>query len=345
MKTKTISQYLLTGFILLSTPWVNMQAQSAIKKSAGEMQSFSNGKMNVWKLDITVAADGSGDYTTLYEAMEHIRALMDYKVTVHLKKGIYKEKVVVPSWLKNVEFVGEDAKTTIITFADNAKMNNMGTFRTYTVRVDGNDITFRNLTIENNAPRTGQAVALHTEGDRLRFFNCRFLGNTDTVYGGREGGRLYFSDCYIEGTTDFIFGSSVALFDHCEIHSKSNTYITAASTPPAYKIGLVFNNCHLTAEPDVNMVYLGRPWRPYASVAFINCKMDKHIRPEGWDNWRDPKNERTVRYAEYGSTGDGGDTARRVKWSKRLTKKEAARYTDIHTIFNQGVAWNPLENQ
>ena len=105
----------------------------------------------------------------------------------------------------------------------------MGTFRTYTVKVEGNDITFKNLTIENNAAPLGQAVALHTEGDRLMFIHCRLLGNQDTIYTGREGTRLLFTDCYIEGTTDFIFGPATALFERCTIHSKRNSYITAAS--------------------------------------------------------------------------------------------------------------------
>ena len=102
----------------------------------------------------------------------------------------------------------------------------MGTFRTYTVKVEGSDITFKNLTIENNAAQLGQAVALHTEGDRLKFINCRILGNQDTIYTGAKFTRLYFKDCYIDGTTDFIFGPSTALFEDCIIHSKRNSYVT-----------------------------------------------------------------------------------------------------------------------
>lgn len=127
-----------------------------------------------WKDTIVVARDGTGDYRTLTEAMEGIRAFMDYKVTVLIKNGVYKEKVIVPSWLQNVDFVGESAEGTVITYDDHANINKMGTFRTYTLKVEGNDITFRNLTIENNAAQLGQAVALHTEGDRLVFVNCRF---------------------------------------------------------------------------------------------------------------------------------------------------------------------------
>lgn len=165
-----------------------------------------------WKREIIVARDGTGDYRTLTEAMEGIRAFMDYKVTVFIKNGTYKEKVVVPSWIENVDFVGESVENTVITYDDHANIDKMGTFRTYTLKVEGNNITFKNLTIENNAARLGQAVALHTEGDRLLFVGCRFLGNQDTVYTGVAGTRLCFLDCYIEGTTDFIFGPSTALF-------------------------------------------------------------------------------------------------------------------------------------
>ena len=145
---------------------------------------------------------------------------MDYKVTVLVKKVYIREKVILPSWLENVDFIGENVENTIITYDDHANINKMGTFRTYTLKVEGNSITFKNLTIENNAARLGQAVALHTEGDRLIFINCRFLGNQDTIYTGAKGTRLYFLNCYIEGTTDFIFGPSTALFRNCTIHSK-----------------------------------------------------------------------------------------------------------------------------
>lgn len=295
-----------------------------------------------WKDTIVVARDGTGDYRTLTEAMEGIRAFMDYKVTVFVKKGVYKEKVVVPSWLQNVDFIGENAENTIITYDDHANIDKMGTFRTYTVKVEGNGITFRNLTIENNAAQLGQAVALHTEGDCLMFINCRFLGNQDTVYTGLKGTRLCFRDCYIEGTTDFIFGPSTALFEDCTIHSKRNSYITAASTPADIEVGYVFRNCKLTAAPGVDKVYLGRPWRPYAATVFIDCEMGGHICPAGWDNWRNPENEKTARYAEYGSRGAGAVMNGRAKWAKQLTKKEAAKYDDKKYIFEMCSGWEPL---
>lgn len=295
-----------------------------------------------WKREIVIARDGTGDYRTLTEAMEGIRAFMDYKVTVLIKNGTYKEKVIIPSWIENVDFVGESVENTIITYDDHANIHKMGTFRTYTVKVEGNGITFTNLTIENNAARLGQAVALHTEGDRLLFKNCRLLGNQDTVYTGVAGTRLCFLNCYIEGTTDFIFGPSTALFEGCNLHSKSNSYITAASTPANVAVGYVFRHCKLTANPDVNKVYLGRPWRPYAATVFIECELGKHISPAGWDNWRNPDNEKTSRYAEYGNTGEGASIDGRVNWAKQLTKKEAANYEDLKTIFGMCSDWVPL---
>lgn len=289
---------------------------------------------------IVVARDGTGAYRTIQEAVEAVRAFMDYTVTIYIKDGLYKEKLVIPAWVKNVQLVGESTEGTIITYDDHANINKMGTFRTYTIKVEGNDITFKNLTIENNAAPLGQAVALHTEGDRLMFIHCRFLGNQDTIYTGREGARLLFTDCYIEGTTDFIFGPATALFERCTIHSKKNSYITAASTPENIPFGYVFKNCKLTAAPGITKVYLGRPWRPYASTTFLNCEFGSHIRPEGWDNWRNPENEKTARYAEFGNTGEGAATAGRVKWAKQLTNKEAMRYT-IENIFTDSSNWYP----
>lgn len=289
---------------------------------------------------IVVSRDGTGDFRTLQEAIESPRAFMDFTVTIYIKKGIYKEKVVIPSWLENLNIVGEDRDETIITYDDHANINKMGTFRTYTLKVEANRVTFTNLTIENNAAQLGQAVALHTEGDRLKFIHCRILGNQDTIYTGAKFARLYFKDCYIDGTTDFIFGPSTALFEDCTIHSKRNSYVTAASTPQEVKYGYVFRHCKLTADPGIDKVYLGRPWRPYAYTLFIECELGKHIRPEGWENWRNPDNEKTARYFEYKNTGEGAAPSQRVGWSKQLTAKEAAEITVEH-LFSTSSTWDP----
>lgn len=291
---------------------------------------------------IVVSRDGTGNFRTLQEAIESARAFMDYTVTIYVKNGVYKEKVIVPSWVENIDIIGEDRDKTIITYDDHANINKMGTFRTYTVKVEGSDITFKNLTIENNAAQLGQAVALGIEGDRLKFINCRILGNQDTIYTGAKFTRLYFKDCYIDGTTDFIFGPSTALFEDCIIHSKRNSYVTAASTPKEAKYGYVFKHCKLTAEPGVDKVYLGRPWRPYAYTLFIECELGKHIVLAGWHNWGKQSNEETARYMEYKNTGEGANASERVAWSKQLTKKEAEAVT-VDAIFRTQSDWNPID--
>ncbi len=296
---------------------------------------------------ITVARDGTGQFRTIDEAIEVCRAFMDYHKVIYVKAGTYKEKLIVPSWLTNIEICGEGTEKTIITYDDHANIKlpgtdrAMGTFRTYTLKIEGSNITLKNLTLENNSARLGQAVALHTEGDKLLFVNCRFLGHQDTVYTGVGGTRLWFQDCYIEGTTDFIFGPSTVWFENCSIHSKANSYITAASTPQDQAYGYIFRHCTLTADVDVTKVYLGRPWRPYAHTLFMECEMGSHILPEGWHNWKNPANEQTARYEEYANTGAGASTAGRAAWSRQLTKKEAVKITPA-AVFGDDLDWTVL---
>ena len=293
-----------------------------------------------------VARDGTAEFRNIDDAIEVCRAFMEYHKVIFVKKGTYKEKLIVPSWLTNIEICGEDRDNTIITYDDHANVfipgtdRKMGTFRTYTVRVDGNDITFRNITIENNAARLGQAVALHTQGDRLTFVNCRILGNQDTVYTGGINTRLYFKDCHIEGTTDFIFGPSTAWFENCTILSRTDSYIPAASTPQNVEYGYVFNRCKIVAAEGVSKVYLGRPWRPYAHTLFMNCQLGKHILPVGWHNWSNTQNETTARYCEYNNHGEGAATKERAAWTRQLTRKEAAKVT-LENVFRQNGGWIP----
>ena len=283
-------------------------------------QSFSK--------QITVDRKGTGDFTSLQEAINTVRAFdPDGGTVILVKNGVYHEKIVIPDWICNLKILGESRENTLITYNDHAKINNMGTFRTYTMQIRGNDIQLENLTLENAAEPLAQAVALHTQGDRLIFRNCRFLGNQDTQYLAGEGNRLYFQNCYIEGTTDFIFGGATAWFEACEIHCKRDSYITAASTPQNITYGFIFNKCEITAAADVTSVYLGRPWRAHAMTVFMNCNLPKEIIPAGWDNWRNPENEKTARYAEYKNFGQGSHISGRVNWAKILTKNEARKIT------------------
>ena len=307
-----------------------------------------------------VARDGTGEFRNINEAIEVCRAFMEYHKVIFVKKGTYKEKLVIPQSLTNIEICGEDRDNTIITWDDhanipmafsnwplaisqqptaNSQQPKLGTFRTFTLKIQGSKITLKNITVENNAARLGQAVALHTEGDQLTFINCRFLGHQDTIYTGNANTRLFFKDCYIEGTTDFIFGPSTAWFEGCDIFCKANSYITAASTPQDVPFGYIFNNCRITCDKGVDKVYLGRPWRDYGYTLFMNCELPREIRPEGWHQWR-PEAVKTARYLEYNNRGEGAATDQRVPWSRQLTKKEAQQIT-LERVFSINDTWNP----
>lgn len=288
-----------------------------------------------------MAQDGSGDYTTIQAAIDGAKSFPYERITIFVKNGVYEEKVKVHSWNPKITLVGESREETIITYGDHFDKIDRGrnsTFFTYTMLVEANDFHARNLTVENSAGPVGQAVALHVEGDRAVLENCRFLGHQDTVFAAGEGSRQYFKDCYIEGTTDFIFGPATAVFENCRIHAKDDSYITAASTPEGEPFGFVFINCTLTAEPEVDEVYLGRPWRDHAQTVFIRSEMGPHIHPAGWHNWSKPEAEQTVFYAEYDNRGPGaGRAAERVSWSRQLRPAEAERYTKANILGGSAV--------
>lgn len=300
-------------------------------------QVFANGKTH-----LVVAQDGSGDYTSIQEAVTACGAFPSEPKEIFIKNGIYHEKVLIDSFQTNLTLVGESREKTIITNGDYAGQPGIGTFNSYTVKITGDHVSIQNLTIENSAGEMGQAVALHVEGDYFKARNCAILGDQDTIYAAGQKSRQYFSDCYISGTTDFIFGAATAVFDNCTLHSKKNSYITAASTPQGNAYGYVFRNCKLTADPNVTEVYLGRPWRDYAKVVFIDCMMGSHIRAEGWHNWSKPEREKTSFYAEYHSAGDGANPSGRASWSHQLTKREVKKYK-LKNIFSSCSAWDLVD--
>jgi pectinesterase len=292
---------------------------------------------------IVVAKDGSGQFKTVQAALNAVPESNTKPVTIYIKKGIYKEVIVVDATKSFIKLVGEDKDKTILTYDNHAgtRLPNGDTLNTWTCAsffVYGNDFSAENLTFENNAGFTaGQAVALRIEGNRASFKNCKMLGFQDVLFLSGSGVKHYFRDCYIEGTTDFIFGAATAVFKNCHIHSKKNSHVTAASTNSIIPYGFVFFDCKLTADSNINKVSLGRPWSPTASVAYINCWMDTHIVPEGWNNWKNSANEATARYAEYNSSGPGAKTAERVKWAKQLTAEEVKKMT-LQNILG---TWDP----
>ena len=291
-----------------------------------------------------MAKDGSGDFFTVQEA---INAVPDFRkenrTTIYIRKGVYKEKLIIPASKINVSLVG--AEGAVISGDDYASKpnrfgENMSPSGSASCYIYSPDLICENLTFENTAGRVGQAVACFVAGDRVIFRNCRFLGNQDTLYNFGKHCRQYFEDCYIEGTVDFIFGSSTAVFNRCIVHSLSKGYLTAPSTPQDEAYGYVFIDCRLTAAEGVEKVYLARPWRPYAKSVFIHCEMGGHILPVGWHNWNKKDAEKTCFFAEYENTGAGAATKKeRAKFGRQ--RKNLMGYS-IEEILAGEDGWNPL---
>ena len=303
-----------------------------------------------------VAPDGTGDFTAIQQAIDAVPDGNATPFTISIKTGKYPGHVIVPKTKTHLIFAGESKDKTILSWDRNVNepIPEGGDKFNPGLWVRADDFRATNMTIENTSGDHGQALAVRVDSDRASFENCRLLGWQDTLM--VNNGRQYFKDCTIEGRVDFIYGSGTAVFEDCQIHSKNGGYITAASTPQEKPCGFVFLNCTLTGDPDPwldpatgqpkpgnrpgALAYLGRPWRPYAQVAFINCKMGEHIRPEGWENWRNPENEKTARYVEFGSqTLDGQplDVSGRVAWSKQFSAEEAAQYSADNVLGD----WNP----
>ncbi len=278
----------------------------------------------VAKGEIVVAADGSGDFKTVQQAVDHVPDNNNQPVVIYIKRGVYQEQVRVTAGKRYLTFHGEDPTNTVLTYRLSA-LQAGNTRLAFSTLINANDFRAENLTFENSFGVGSQAVALFVDADRASFKNCRFLGWQDTLF--VNGSRHYFKDCYIEGHVDFIFGTASAVFEDCTIHSKGQGYVAAH-----YRLsneedtGFVFVRCRLTGANTGNGVYLGRPWRPYARTLFIDCWLGSHIRAEGWDNWRDPAREKTAWFAEYKSKGPGANPSARVAWSRQLTATEARSF-------------------
>lgn len=292
---------------------------------------------------IVVAQDGSGDFKTVQQAVnaapDHSKSITE----IFVKNGTYKERIVVPANKTNITLIGEDVKTTVLTY-DNyaAKLDTtgkpLGTSRSASFYVYASGFTAKNITFENSAGPVGQALAIYVAGDRAAFFDCRFLGFQDTIYTNGRGTREYYENCYIEGTTDFIFGAATALFNECTIFcKKGGMFLSAASTLDTTRYGYVFLHCHIGGDAPDHSFSLGRPWRPYAKVVYLHCDMGRVISDEGWSNWQGTESYKTAYYAEYKNSGPGYKPDKRVEWSHRLTDDEAKLYTP-NQVLN---GWEP----
>ena len=308
-----------------------------------------------------VAADGTGDFYSIQRALDTARK---DGALVLVAPGTYHEVLTIDKPNIRLRSANPDASKTVVVNDRNAGENG-GTLHSATVNVSGDNFFAENITFENNfnathpqLPAGSQAVALLTTGDRGVFHNVRLVGNQDTLYAGSRNcspdgekcipARQYFSDCYIAGNVDFIFGDGKAVFDRCEIHSTAHAggYITAQAKHYLEEdSGFVFNRCRLTADPGLTkMVYLGRPWRPYATVIYLDTEMGSHIDPAGWREWHPGETHsiETAFYAEYNSTGPGGRLDKRDPHTHFLSPEQAKQFAPS-AFLRGGDNWDPLQ--
>lgn len=330
--------------------------------------------------ELRVSRAASGAYPTISDALAATDQLYpdaEQAVTIHIDPGEYRERVEIHR--PHVTLAGETADSVRIVGSLGAKMpsedgsgvdGTLGTFRTYTVLVDADDVRLENLTIVNDAGdgrEVGQAIALYADGDRLVVDACCITGRQDTLFLGplpprevkpggfigpkqfapRRVGRQYFRRCRIEGDVDFIFGGACAYFEGCEIRSLNrnmdvNGYVTAASTPEGEPYGFVFHGCSFTAAQDVapDSVYLGRPWREWAQTVLIDCWLGQHIKREGWWDWAKPAAHERAHYAGASLHGPASDAENWVPWAHELDATATTRYAR-EQVLSGADGWDP----
>jgi len=319
--------------------------------------------------DVKTGIESTTEYPTIQMAMDHHpfagpgpgKDGGPARVYIEIAPATYHERVIITQNHTNITLIGmgKSPDDVVISNALNAKQAG-GTFFTETVEINGVGFEADNITFENTAGNTGQAVAVADRGDRSIFKHCRFLGHQDTLFA--DYGRQYYVDSYIEGGVDYIFGNAAAVFDHVELHANGPGYMTAQSrTAPDQKTGYVILDSTVTSSIDKGAASvnpsvpgsrsiagahtttgLGRPWRPYGRVIYINTVLCADVLPEGWNNWNNnAANEKTAYYAEFNSTGPGANPAARVPWSHQLTAAQAKQY--LPRVFLAGTDhWDPV---
>lgn len=300
-------------------------------------------------LYIRVAQDGSGDFTTLTEAVNAVP--YDIEAEIDLAPGTYREKLVCEK--RRLTLRGAGQEQTRLVWNDGGKLPHpdgrpVHTFRSYTAFFSGEALTVEDLTIENDAgpgSRVGQAVAAYVDTAQAVFRNVTLLGNQDTLFcaplpekerekdgflgprclSPRHPSAQYYQNCTIAGDIDFIFGGADALFEQCVLRTVNNhiphSYVTAPSGNTD-GLGFVFWDCDFVSDCPAGSVYLGRPWRPTGKTTVLDCRLGAHIAPEGFSPWNDRTDTNLARFSEAGSTGAG--TAERPDWVVQPSAAEAA---------------------
>ncbi|KAK6159863.1 hypothetical protein DH2020_003244 [Rehmannia glutinosa] len=294
---------------------------------------------NEIKPDIVVAKDGSGNFTTINDALDKVPKNKDSMFVLYIKEGVYEEKVQIGSSLTHLVMIGDGPTKTRITGRLNY-IDGTNTYQTATVAVQGDHFTAKDIGFENSAgAEKHQAVALRVSADLSVFYNCQMDGYQDTLYAHTY--RQFYRDCVISGTIDFIFGDSAAVFQGCTIVvrkplSNQNCIVTAQGRKDMRQpTGIVLQNCSIVSDPEyypvryTNKAYLGRPWKEFSRTIIMESFLDDLIQPEGWLPWNETYALDTLFYTEFNNRGPAASKTDRVKWAgvKELPASRIKRFT------------------
>ncbi|MQM18220.1 hypothetical protein Taro_051208 [Colocasia esculenta] len=301
---------------------------------------------------VVVAADGTGDYTTITDAVRAAPSYGEGRFMVHIKAGVYRENVEVPGEKTNIVFAGDGMKQTVLT-SDRSAHGGWKTLQSATLAVIGNGFVARDMTIENSAgPGAAQAVALRSKSDQSVFYRCAIVGYQDTLFA--QAGRQFFRECDVYGTIDFIFGRGSVVLQNCNLyaqqplHGQEIIFTAQGKQDKGDAGGIVIHNCALTAASDLLpveaafRVYLGRPWKMYSTTVIMQSYLGNIIDPAGWLAWNGSFGLDTLLYMEYQNRGPGADTSKRVYWpGLRFPTNPAEVRNFTVSSFIQGDQWLP----
>ncbi|KAM0952452.1 putative hydrolase [Dioscorea sansibarensis] len=275
---------------------------------------------------LTVAADGTGNFTTISDAIAFAPNYSDYRTMIIVRAGVYDEHVEIPSYKPNIVLLGEGSDVTIIT-GNRSVADGWTTFRSATVAASGQGFLARDLTIMNTAgPAKNQAVALRVNADLSAVYRCKIDGYQDTLY--VHSFRQFYRECDIFGTVDFVLGNSAVIFQGCNLVAKKplpgqyNVITAQSRDDPNEVTGISIQNCSVLASDDLSpniqggtKTYLGRPWSIYSTTVYIESYIDSLVDPLGWEMWSSgDQGLDTLYYGEYENFGPGSSTDHRVNW-------------------------------
>ncbi|XP_008795768.2 pectinesterase-like [Phoenix dactylifera] len=305
---------------------------------------------NATSPDLVVAKDGSGNFTTIGEAVAAAPNNSATRFVIYIKAGAYFENVDVAKNKKNLMFIGDGIGKTVVKASRNV-VDGWTTFRSATVAVVGDGFLARDITIENSAgPSKHQAVALRVGADLSAFYRCSFVAYQDTLY--VHSLRQFYRDCDVYGTVDFIFGNAAVVLQSCNLYARKpdpnqkNIFTAQGREDPNQNTGISIQKCKVAAASDLIPVqsnfstYLGRPWKQYSRTVFMQSFLGSLIDPAGWLEWDGDFALSTLYYGEYMNQGPGSNTSRRVTWPGYRVITSAAEASNFTVAsFIQGDQW------